>query len=152
MLFFLLRRRYRSGIAQGARPNSILIALWLFAGLAILRLGFIIATFATFHHAAVATAHQQSRAIHEHVSIGTAIPVLIFGLVFSAAASIAQLIGTRALQRGAAWSRILLPVVTGMSIGVNGHVILGTAACAAAVVASILLFIPPSNTYFRTAA
>jgi hypothetical protein len=151
-VLYLFFRHYRGGRALGPQPTTVVVALGLLGLALALRIATIAFIVATFHQVVVTQAQRSSASIHEHVSFGASVPIVISGLVVALGTTVVMLLATMALRRGARWSRIALPLVTFAGVDFVGGTTLGILATIAAVGACVFLFLPATTAYFRISA
>lgn len=134
-------------------PRTVTAAFWLFMLAALAHaVGIIIAI------AQLPAAEQQARtqlsnagtAAHGANLNGALAAALVAGIVVGVLYIVAFVIFDIFMRRGANWARIVLLIITALSLtGVVALYGLGAVAVIAAVIAVILTFLPASNGYFR---
>lgn len=136
-------------------PRFVQIAFWLFLLTAAVHLVTLIIAAAN-SGTTTATAKTQiakngasSAVTHQAQSlVGTSVVV---GIVLGAVFLIAFVVFDLFMRRGAGWARIVLLIVTILSLsGVIGAYGFGALGVVAAVVATVLMFLRPSGEYFRS--
>jgi ABC-type Fe3+ transport system permease subunit len=143
------------GARSGLVPPQVNAAFWLYivgAALSLVALIISIATIGSLKD----TLQQQSSANGQQLSdsaasaaIGVSVTIaVIFGILYIAA----YVLFAFFMRRGANWARIVLLIVTVLSLfGVLGGYGVGAARVIVGVIATILLFTKPANEYFRSA-
>jgi hypothetical protein len=134
-------------------PRFVNIAYWLFLLVALIHVVLVIVSIATFG-ATSATAKSQLANTQTGVSsaqensiLGASLVVaIVIGILYIVAFVLFDVF----MRRGANWARIVLLIVTILSLpGITGAYGLGAISVVAAVVATVLMFLRPSNEYFR---
>jgi hypothetical protein len=142
-----------AGSPAGPPPTLVRIAFWLFIGAAAVRLITLVFTIATISTARVALAHQaalQGRNLTPselNAALAVGIVVALFvGLVLIAA----QVVFAIFVLRGANWARWVVTVLAAISLfSILSTFGLGALLTAASVVAAVLIWLTPSNNWFR---
>jgi hypothetical protein len=136
-----------------APPQQVTIAFWLYIVGALLSLVSLIISLATIGslkttlQRQLATQGQQISDSTLNATIGVSITfAIIFGLLYIAA----YVLFAFFMRRGANWARIVLLIVTVLSLfGILDGYGLGAARVIVGVIATILIFLKPANEYFR---
>jgi hypothetical protein len=132
-------------------PPRVNAAFWLYIAGAVLSLIALIVSVATIGSVTASLQQQNGgrlsgSAASAAVGAGVTIAV-VFGILYIAAYVIFAVF----MRRGANWARIVLLVVTVLSVfGVLGGYGLGAARLIVGVIATILIFTKPANDYFRS--
>lgn len=142
-------RNTPAGGNAAAAPKQVNAAFWLYIACAVLSLVGMIIVLASM--GSMTSRLQQSGQVSGStasaaVGIGVTLNV-IFGILFIAAYVLFAVF----MRRGANWARIVLLIVTALSIfGVLGGYGIGALQLILGVVATILIFIRPASEYFRS--
>ena len=145
-----------SGTAAGAGgstvapPPQVNAAFWLYIAGAALSLVALIISLATVGSLKSTLMQQQSglsdSAANAAIGISVTLAV-VFGILYIAAYVLFAVF----MRRGANWARIVLLIVTVLSLfGVLGGYGVGAARVIVGVIATILIFLKPANEYFRS--
>ena len=145
-----------SGTAAGAGgstvapPPQVNTAFWLYIAGAALSLVALIISLATVGSLKSTLMQQQSglsdSAANAAIGISVTLAV-VFGILYIAAYVLFAVF----MRRGANWARIVLLIVTVLSLfGVLGGYGVGAARVIVGVIATILIFLKPANEYFRS--
>lgn len=134
-------------------PSQVAIAFWLYIAAAAVSLIVLIVAIASMSASKAALESQLSKQGSRfsdsqlNAVIGTSVAVaVIFGILFLAAYVFFAVM----MRRGANWARILLLILTVLSLsGVAGAYGLGAARVILSIIATILIFLRPANEYFR---
>lgn len=136
-------------------PQTVTIGFWLYIVAAVLSLIGLIITLTTAGDSKVAirrslAAHGQTvseTTLNAALAVGIAVGVIV-GLIFLAAYVLFAIL----MRRGANWARIILFVLTVLSLtGILGSYGIGAARVVVAIIATVLVFLGPSNQYFKAA-
>lgn len=134
-------------------PQQVNIAFWLYIAGAALSLIALVVSLATVGslkddlQRQLATQGQQisGSALDSIVAVSVT-GAVIFGILYI----VAYVLFAYFMRRGANWARIVLLVVTVLSLfGILGGFGLGAARVVVGVIATILIFLKPANDYFR---
>ncbi|MEY9951005.1 hypothetical protein [Leifsonia sp. EB34] len=143
------RTRTTGGGAAATAPKQVNTAFWLYIACAVLSLVGMIIVLASM--GSMTTRLQQSGQVSggtasAAVGIGVTLNV-IFGILFIAAYVLFAVF----MRRGANWARIVLLIVTVLSLpGILGGYGIGALQVVLGVIATILVFIKPASEYFRS--
>ena len=143
--------------APAVAPNTVNIAFWLYIASAALSVisGIVgIITVSAGRQAAINAIQRQGANLHgmsvdavANIAITVAVTVAIVTLVFWA---IAFVLFAYFMRRGANWARIVLTVLTGLSLlNIIAAFGLGALQVAASIVAVVLMWLRPSTEYFN---
>lgn len=143
-----------AGGSAGVVPKQVNAAFWLYIASAVLSLIALIIGVATVGSLKSAiqqqgsTNGQQMSDSAVNAAIGVSITLtVIFGILYIAAYVIFAIF----MRRGANWARIVLLIVTVLSLfGVLGGYGTGALRLILGVIATILIFLKPANEYFRS--
>lgn len=139
----------QAGSSPAAVPAQVNAAFWLYIAGAALSLVALIIALATI---GPVTAQLQRNGTLSGSAASAAVGVsvtisVVFGILYIAAYVLFAVF----MRRGANWARIVLLVVTVLSLfGVLGGYGVGAARVVVGVIATILIFIKPASEYFRS--
>ena len=141
----------RARPAAVAIPSQVNIAFWLYLVGAALSLVTLIISLATVGASKTAIQHQLASQ-GKHISAGTLNTLLVttvavavvIGVIFIAA----YVLFAYFMRRGANWARIVLLVLTVLSL-IQVTSIPGSVRFLAAAVATVMIFLRPANEYFK---
>ncbi len=139
-----------AGGSTVAPPPQVNAAFWLYIAGAALSLVALIISLATVGSLKSTLMQQQSglsdSAANAAIGISVTLAV-VFGILYIAAYVLFAVF----MRRGANWARIVLLIVTVLSLfGVLGGYGVGAARVIVGVIATILIFLKPANEYFRS--
>ena len=134
-------------------PQQVNAAFWLYIAGAVLSLIALIISIATIGslkdslQQQASTNGQQLSDSAASAAIGISVTIaVVFGILYIAAYVLFAVF----MRRGANWARIVLLIVTVLSLfGVLGGYGVGAARVVVGVIATILIFTKPANEYFR---
>lgn len=128
-------------------PKRVNTAFWLYIASAALSLVLLIIALATVG-TVTAQVQQSTGGKLSGAAVGASITVsVIFGILYIAAYVVFAVF----MRRGANWARIVLLIVTVLSLfGILGGYGVGAVRAVLGVIATILIFIKPASEYFRS--
>ncbi|GAA4680914.1 hypothetical protein [Frondihabitans cladoniiphilus] len=136
-------------------PRFVNIAFYLFLLVALVKLVAIVVSIASFGTVAAQARDRVSaqvagtsltQAQAETIIRGSLVTGIVLSIVFLVLFVVFDLV----MRRGANWARIVLLILTVLSLSaVTGAYGLGALATVAGIVATVLMFLTPSNAYFR---
>lgn len=131
----------------GVAPKQVNTAFWLYIASAAVSLVLLIIAVATAGTVA-AQVQQSTGGKLSGAAVGASITIsVIFGILYIAAYVVFAVF----MRRGANWARIVLLVVTALSLfGILGGYGVGAVRAVLGVIATILIFIKPASEYFRS--
>lgn len=131
----------------GAAPKQVNTAFWLYIASAAVSLVLLIIAVSTAGTVA-AQVQQSTGGKLSGAAVGASITIsVIFGILYIAAYVVFAVF----MRRGANWARIVLLVVTALSLfGILGGYGVGAVRAVLGVIATILIFIKPASEYFRS--
>jgi hypothetical protein len=141
------------GSTSAVPPKQVTIAFWLYIAAAVLSLIALIVSLTTVD-ALKSTMRQQLEKQGSDVSNGTIDAAVSAGVTVSVVLGILYLaafvVFAYFMRRGANWARIVLLIITALSLlGVAGGDGLGIARVVLGVIATVLIFMKPASDYFR---
>ena len=130
-----------------AAPKQVNTAFWLYIANAALSLVLLIIALASVG-TVTAQVQQSTGGKLSGAAVGASITVsVIFGILYIAAYVLFAVF----MRRGANWARIVLLVVTALSlVGIVSGYGIGAVRVVLGVIATILIFIKPASEYFRS--
>lgn len=130
-----------------AAPKQVNTAFWLYIASAALSLVLLIIALASVG-TVTAQVQQSTGGKLSGAAVGASITVsVIFGILYIAAYVLFAVF----MRRGANWARIVLLVVTALSlVGIVSGYGIGAVRAVLGVIATVLIFIKPASEYFRS--
>jgi len=134
-------------------PQQVNIAFWLYivgAALSLISLIVSLATVGSLKDEVQRQLAAQGQQISDSALNATVTASVTFAIVFGILYIAAYVLFAYFMRRGANWARIVLLVVTVLSLfGILGGFGIGAARVVVGVIATILIFLKPANDYFR---
>lgn len=142
-----------SGAAAIASPRQVNIGFWLYIVAAALSVVGLIISAVTVGARRTTLQHQVASAGHTQLTssdINTLITIgVVVGVVFAVIWVALFVLFAVFMRRGAGWARIVLTIVTALSlVNILGSYGAGALQVAAAIVATVLIWLRPSSEYF----
>jgi hypothetical protein len=146
----------RSAEPLPAQPRVVTVAFWLYLLAAAFEVVTVIwSVIAGLNSRARISGvlAQQSNLRGHHIDVGVVLAIgIAVAVVVGVIAIAAFVVFAFVMRRGYGWARIVLLIVTVLSlIGVAGNDGIGAAKSIAAVVATVLVFLKPASEWFRAA-
>jgi hypothetical protein len=141
------------GNAAQAVPQQVTIAFWLYilaAAISLVSLIVGLANSGSLKAEAQRQMETQGLQVSESALNATVTAAIAVSVVFGILYVGAYLLFAYFMRRGANWARIVLLIITGLSLfGILGGNGLGAARAVLALIASVLILLKPANDYFK---
>ncbi|WP_157887630.1 hypothetical protein [Frondihabitans sp. PAMC 28766] len=136
------------------QPRSITVAFWLFLLAALVQLVVLVVSLSTAG-GSITAGREQVAKVADGVGTSQAQlfvgPAIVVGIVIGGLVMIAFIVFDMLMRRGKPWARVVLTVVTVFSLSTAGSLHgLGIIGLLAAVAATVLIFLKPSNAFFAS--